>query len=271
VIDTGSQLLQALFLGILEGLTEFLPVSSTGHLIVFGSLLGFEGETEDVFKVVIQLGAILAVLIVYFQKLWKVFISIPFDENARRFTAAILLAFFPAALLGVAFHGIIKGVLFNPIVVCVALIVGGILILVAEKAVPSPRHYYVEELPYSVSLRIGLFQCLALIPGVSRSGATIIGALMMGVDRRAAAEFSFFVAIPVMLGAATLDLYKNRDIITADGLELIATGFLAAFVSALLVVKWLVGFVARHGFRPFAIYRIIIGTIGLVWFLGFAG
>lgn len=265
MIET-PQYLEALLLGVLEGLTEFIPVSSTGHLILLGSLLGFEGQTEDVFKVVIQLGAILAVVAVYFAKLWRVFVRLPFDENARRFAAAIILAFLPAAALGAAFHDVIKGVLFNPLVVCTALVVGGVLILVAERAVPSPRHYHVEEFPYSLSFRIGLFQCLALVPGVSRSGASIIGALMMGVDRRAAAEFSFFVAIPTMLGAAGYDLLKNRDILTADGVGLIAVGFAAAFLSALLVVRALVDFVGRYGFAPFAYYRIVIGTIGLVWF-----
>ncbi|MFM2044151.1 MAG: hypothetical protein RLY86_2727 [Pseudomonadota bacterium] len=270
-MSDSSQTLDAILLGVLEGLTEFIPVSSTGHLILLGELLGFRGETEDLFKVVIQLGAILAVLVVYFARLWKVLIGLPFDNGARRFAAAVLLAFLPAAILGVLFHGYIKAVLFNPVVVCAALVVGGILILIAERAVPVARHYYVEEFPVSLSLRIGLFQCLALIPGVSRSGASIIGALMMGVDRRAAAEFSFFVAIPTMLGAATYDLYKNREILTFDGVELIAIGFATAFLSALLVVRSLVAFVGKYGFTPFAWYRIVLGTIGLVFFLGFAG
>lgn len=266
-MDSASQYLNALILGVLEGLTEFIPVSSTGHLILLADLLGFTGQAEDLFKVVIQLGAILAVLVIYFGRLWRVLIGIPFDNGARRFAAAILLAFLPAAMLGLALHGFIKGVLFNPIVVCVALVVGGILILIAERAVPQPRHYYVEEFPVSLSLRIGLFQCLALIPGVSRSGASIIGALMMGVDRRAAAEFSFFVAIPTMVGAASYDLFKNREILNFDSVGLIAVGFAAAFLSALLVVKFLVNFVGKYGFTPFAWYRIVLGTVGLAFFL----
>lgn len=258
--------LQALLLGLLEGLTEFIPVSSTGHLILLGSILGFEGRTEDLFKVVIQLGAILAVVVVYFSKLWSVLIRLPTDPAARRFAAAVLLAFLPSAALGAAFHGIIKGVLFTPLVVCTALVVGGVLILVAERLVPQPRHHEVEDFPVGLSLRIGLFQCLALVPGVSRSGATIIGSLLMGVERRAAAEFSFFVAIPTMVGAAAYDLYKNRDVLTLDGIGLIAVGFVAAFLSALLVVRWLVDFVGRRGFAPFAWYRIALGLIGLAWF-----
>ncbi|WP_119679438.1 undecaprenyl-diphosphate phosphatase [Indioceanicola profundi] len=266
-MDAASQYLNAVILGVLEGLTEFIPVSSTGHLILLANLLGFEGQAEDVFKVVIQLGAVLAVLIVYFGKLWKVLVGLPFDNGARRFAAAVILAFLPAAALGATLHGFIKGVLFNPVIVCVALVVGGILILIAERAVPQPRHYYVEEFPVGLSLRIGLFQCLALIPGVSRSGASIIGALMMGVDRRAAAEFSFFVAIPTMLGAATYDIYKNRDVLTFDGVGMIAVGFAVAFLSALLVVKSLVAFVGKYGFTPFAWYRIALGTLGLAFFL----
>lgn len=266
-MQSNAQYLDALILGILEGLTEFIPVSSTGHLILLAELLGFQGQAEDLFKVVIQLGAILAVLVVYFGRLWKVLVGLPFDAGARRFAVAVVLAFLPAAMLGVALHGFIKGVLFNPIVVCVALVVGGVLILIAERAVPQPRYHYVEEFPATLSLRIGLFQCLALIPGVSRSGASIIGALMMGVDRRAAAEFSFFIAIPTMLGAATYDLYKNREILDTDSIGLIAVGFAAAFVSAIIVVKTLVNFVARYGFAPFAYYRIVIGSVGLVFFL----
>jgi undecaprenyl-diphosphatase len=260
-------LLQALLLGLLEGLTEFIPVSSTGHLIILGSLLGFEGRMEDLFKVVIQLGAILAVVVLYFSRLWGVLTRLPGDPYARRFAAGILLAFLPAAVLGALFHGIIKGVLFNPVVVCTALIVGGLLILLVEKLVPEPRHFDVEHFPFPVFLQVGLCQCLALIPGVSRSGASIIGALALGVERKAAAELSFFVAIPTMAGAAAYDLYKNREVLDTAGIELIGVGFAAAFLSALLVVRFVVGFVSRHGFAPFAWYRIILGSIGLVWFL----
>lgn len=264
--------LEALLLGIVEGLTEFLPVSSTGHLILLAEFLGFRGQEQDVFKVVIQLGAILAILVVYFAKLWRVLLGVlARDPGAWRFAAAILLAFLPAAVIGAAAHGFIKGVLFSPLVVSVALIVGGIAIIAAERMVPAPRWHAVQDFPPLLALKIGLVQCLALVPGVSRSGATILGALMMGVDRRTAAEFSFFVAIPTMLGASVYDVYKNLDVMTLDGVGLIAVGFAAAFVSALLVVRALVDFVARYGFTPFAWYRIVLGTGMLVWFGLLAG
>lgn len=262
----------AILLGLLEGLTEFIPVSSTGHLILLGEMLGFKGQAEDLFKVVIQLGAILAILVVYFNKLWDVLKGL-FGRRAEsyRFTAAILLAFLPAAVIGVFAHSYIKSVLFNPMVVSVALVVGGVIILLAEKLRPPPQHFTVEEFPARLSLSIGFVQCLAMIPGVSRSGATIIGALLMGVERKAAAEFSFFVAIPTMLGAAVYDLYKNREVLEVGNIGMIAVGFVMAFLSALLVVRWLVDFVGRHGFTPFAWYRIVIGSIMLGWLTLFAG
>lgn len=261
-----AQYLDAVILGLLEGLTEFIPVSSTGHLILMGEILGFKGQAEDVFKVVIQLGAILAILLVYFDKLFGVLKGL-FQRNGEsfRFAAAILLAFLPAAVIGAAAHSYIKSLLFNPMVVSTSLVVGGIAILVAERIVPRPQHFAVEAFPPKLSLAIGFAQCLAMIPGVSRSGATIIGALLMGVERKAAAEFSFFVAIPTMLGAATYDLYKNREVLEVGNVGLIAVGFLVAFLSALLVVRWLVNFVGRHGFAPFAWYRIVLGSIGLIW------
>ena len=261
----------AILLGLLEGLTEFIPVSSTGHLIMLGELLGFKGQAEDVFKVVIQLGAILAILLVYFSKLWGVLTGLfRGEKEAVRFTIAILLAFLPAAVIGVFAHSYIKSVLFNPTVVSVALIVGGIIILVAEKAVKTPRYFEVERFPARLSLSIGFVQCLAMVPGVSRSGATIIGSLLMGVERKTAAEFSFFLAIPTMLGAAVYDLYKNRDVLAVDSVGMIAVGFVCAFLAALLVVRWLVNFVGKHGFAPFAWYRIAIGSIMLTYLLFFA-
>lgn len=264
--------LNAVLLGLLEGLTEFIPVSSTGHLILLGEMLGFKGEAEKLFEVVIQLGAILAILLVYFQKLWGVLRGlVRGDGDSLRFVMAILLAFLPAAVIGVMAHSYIKNVLFNPTVVSVALITGGIAILVAERMVPRPQHFAVEGFSPRLSLSIGLAQCLAMIPGVSRSGASIIGALLMGVERKTAAEFSFFLAIPTMLGAATYDTYKNRAVLEFGNVGLIAVGFLVAFLSALLVVRWLVGFVGRHGFAPFAWYRIAIGSIMLVWLMVFAG
>lgn len=266
-----AQYLDAVLLGLLEGLTEFIPVSSTGHLILLGEMLGFKGQAEDLFKVVIQLGAILAILLVYFGKLWGVVRGLTQGNGeSYRFTAAILLAFLPAAVIGALAHSYIKSVLFNPTVVSVALIVGGIAILAAERLVPRPQHFAVEAFPPKLSLAIGFAQCLAMIPGVSRSGATIIGALLMGVERKAAAEFSFFVAIPTMLGAATYDLYKNRAVLEVGNIGLIAIGFAVAFLSALLVVRWLVNFVGRHGFAPFAWYRIALGAVMLTWLTFFA-
>ena len=258
------QALQAALLGVVEGLTEFIPVSSTGHLILLVDLLGFQGPPGKVFEVAIQLGAILAVCIVFFGKLWRVAVGLPTDMAARRFVSAILLAFLPAAIIGALAHGFIKSVLFSPWVVSVALIAGGVAILFIERNLPTPRHFKVESFPPSLALKIGLIQCVAMIPGVSRSGATILGAVLMGVDRRAATEFSFFVAIPTMLGATVYDLYKNRDSLTADGIGLIALGFIATFIAAALVVRFLVDFVSRHGFVPFGWYRIGLGSLMLV-------
>jgi undecaprenyl-diphosphatase len=256
--------LQVLLLGALEGLTEFIPVSSTGHLILMQEVLGFEGPPGRVFEIAIQLGAILAVVLLYFGRLWGVLLGLPRDPAARHFAIAVLLAFLPAAVVGALAHGFIKTVLFSPWVVAVSLILGGIAILLIERARPNPVIHSVEQLPLSRALAIGALQCLAMIPGVSRSGATIMGALLLGVDRRTAAEFSFFLAIPTMFGAVVYDLYKNRDTLTLDAGLIIAVGFAAAFLTALLVVRALISFVARHGFAPFAWYRIALGSVALV-------
>lgn len=256
-------LLEAILLGVVEGLTEFIPVSSTGHLILLGDLLGFEGPPGKVFEVVIQLGAILAVCVVYFRRLLHVVLALPDDPGAQRFVAAILIAFLPAAVIGALAHGFIKGVLFSPYVVSVALIAGGIAIIVIERNLPEVRFKAIERFPPLLALRIGLFQCLAMIPGVSRSGATILGALLMGVERRAAAEFSFFLAIPTMLGAVVYDLYKNRHGLSLEGGLLIAVGFVTAFVAAAVVVRSLLAFVSRYGFTPFGWYRIGVGVLML--------
>jgi undecaprenyl-diphosphatase len=255
----------AALLGLVEGLTEFLPVSSTGHLILLVDLIGFSGPPGRVFEVAIQLGAVLAICVVYFARLWGVVANLGRDPRAMRFVVAILLAFLPAALIGVALHKIIKEALFNPTVVSVALIVGGVAILVIERFLPTPRYHEVERFPATLALKIGFIQCLAMVPGVSRSGATILGALMLRVDRRTAAEFSFFLAIPTMLGATVYDLYKNWATMTMDGGLLIAVGFIVAFVSAALVVRSLVDFVSRYGFSPFGWYRIVLGSVMLVW------
>ncbi|UEM05352.1 undecaprenyl-diphosphate phosphatase [Skermanella rosea] len=259
-----STLISALVMGVVEGLTEFIPVSSTGHLILIGDLLGFQGPPGRLFEVVIQLGAILAVCVVYFQRLWHIAVTLPTSAASRRFVVAILLAFLPAVVIGVFAHGFIKSVLFSPYVVSVALIVGGIAILVIERNLPEPRHFEVEAFSPKLALGIGFVQTLAMIPGVSRSGATILGSLLMGVERRTAAEFSFFLAIPTMAGAVVYDTYKNYSTLTSDGSLVIAIGFIAAFLAGLLVVRSLVAFVSRYGFTPFGWYRIAVGAAMLV-------
>ena len=259
-----ASLLDAAFLGVLEALTEFLPVSSTGHLILLTDLMGFQGPPGRVFEVVIQLGAILAVCVVYASRLTDVAFGLPHDPGARRFVLVIALAFLPALVLGALLHEFIKSVLFSPQVVSVALVVGGIAILAIERLRPVPQIRAVEEFSPRLALGIGLAQCLAMVPGVSRSGATIMGALLLGVERKTAAEFSFFLAIPTMLGAAVFDLWQNRATLDAEGGLVIAVGFLAAFAVALFVVRWFVEFVGRHGFAPFAWYRIGLGGMLLL-------
>lgn len=256
--------LTAAFMGLVEGLTEFLPVSSTGHLILFDDLLGIDGPESKLFDIVIQLGAILAVCAVYFGRLWRVLVGLPSDPAARRFAVAVIVAFLPAAVIGVFAHSFIKSVLFSPWVVSASLIVGGLAILAIEAKHRQGTVTEVEDFSPLLALKIGFCQVLAMVPGVSRSGATILGALLLGVERRAAAEFSFFLAIPTMLGAATYDLYKSRNDLTLDGVTLIAIGFVAAFLSALVVVRMFVGFVSRRGFAPFGWYRIVVGTIMLM-------
>ena len=255
--------LEAAFLGVVEGLTEFLPVSSTGHLILLDDLLGFEGPPGKVFEIVIQLGAILAVCWVYRQRLFDVLIGLPSERGAQRFTLNVLLAFLPAAVVGVIAYPFIKSVLFSTWVVAITLVLGGIAIILIERMVPQNRHAEVEALPWRTALYIGIFQCIAMIPGVSRSGATIMGALLLGVERRTAAEFSFFLAIPTMFAATVYDLYKNRATLTFDNSLIIVVGFVLAFVSALFVVRTFIGFVGRHGFVPFAVYRIVVGAVML--------
>ncbi len=256
-------LLQAALLGLVEGLTEFIPVSSTGHLILLVDLLGFRGPPGKVFEIVIQLGAILAILAVYARTLLDIARRAPADPGARRFILAVLLGFLPAAVVGALAHDFIKEVLFSPFVVSVALIGGGVAILVIERVRPVPARSSIEAFPPALSLGIGAFQVLAMIPGVSRSGATIMGALLLGVERKTATLFSFFLAIPTMLGATAYDLLKNRHTLDAAGAGVIAVGFVVAFLAALAVVRWLVSFVGKHGFAPFAWYRIALGVVML--------
>jgi undecaprenyl-diphosphatase len=257
--------LQAAILGVVEAATEFLPVSSTGHLLLADKILGFVGPENGVFEVAIQLGAILAIVVLYFKKLWSVLVGLPTKAEAQKFTLFVLLAFFPAAIVGLAIHDFIKTVLFDPTIVCVALILGGAAILLVEQFAPKAQVHTVETMGWKKALGVGIGQCLSLIPGVSRSGATILTALSLGVDRKVATEFSFFLSIPTMFGAVGYDLFKNRHELAADShsMTLIAIGFVVAFVLALPIAKWLVGFVSKHGFAPFAYYRIVVGFLGL--------
>jgi undecaprenyl-diphosphatase len=255
--------LEAILLGVVEGLTEFIPVSSTGHLLLLGHFLGFESNGKT-FEVLIQLGAILAILSVYSAKLWRIAVALPTDRDAQRFVLGVLVAFLPAMVIGALAHGFIKDYLFNPLLVCYMLIAGG-LVLLAVDAMPLEKHYrncYVFPLP--MCAKIGLFQCLAMVPGVSRSGATIVGAMLMGADKRAAAEFSFFLAMPTMAGAFAYDLFKNYDVLTGNDALLIVLGFVSAFVVGVFVVRYLLDFVSSRGFAPFAYWRIIVGALGLV-------
>ncbi len=263
-----TAILQALLLGLLEGLTEFLPVSSTGHLILASELIGFTGEGSVAFKIAIQLGAILAVLVAYRDRFTRIAIgALRREPGAVAFVRNILLGFLPAMLVGVVAYSAIRALLESPMVVAVALIVGGFLILLIERLVKPRVPGTVEDMPWKTALGVGAVQCIAMIPGVSRSGATIMGGLLMGLDRKTAAEFSFFLAVPTMAAATVYSLYKERHLLSFDDLGLIAIGFVTAFLSALLVVRWLVGFVGRHGFAPFAWYRIALGSLALVWLL----
>lgn len=258
-----SDWLAAILLGLVEGLTEFIPVSSTGHLLLLGHFLGFESEGKT-FEIVIQLGAILAIVTVYFQRLWSLATRWPRDPRARHFIIGVLIAFLPAAVAGVLLYPIIKEVLFEtPSVICVALIVGGVLLLLLDRMKKAPKYLDVNAYPIRVYALIGLFQCLALLPGVSRSGATIAGGLLLGTDKRSAAEFTFFLALPTMGGAVAYDLFRSWNDLDFTDFGLIGVGFAVAFVTALFVVRFLLDFVSRHGFAPFAWWRIAVGTVGL--------
>ncbi|MES2665503.1 MAG: undecaprenyl-diphosphate phosphatase [Pseudomonadota bacterium] len=259
-----SQTLTAAFLGLLEGMTEFIPVSSTGHLLLAGHFLGFQSEGKT-FEVVIQLGAVLAVLTIYAAKVTRLVLGMGHDPAARRAVVTVLLAFFPAVVIGLLAYDFIKTVLFEtPMMIAVMLILGGIVLLFVDRIAPPPVHQDALALPFRKALAIGFFQCLAMIPGVSRSGATIVGALMMGVEKRAAAEFSFLLSLPTMGAAVAYDLFKNRDVLDFSALSDIAVGFGVAFVSAVLVVRWVLGYVGRNGFAVFGWWRIIVGTGALI-------
>jgi undecaprenyl-diphosphatase len=261
-----SDAIRAVILGIVEGVTEFLPVSSTGHLLLAERFfdLGEDGFWKS-FAVLIQLGAILAVLVYYFARLWKVLVGLfTGDASARRFAIGVLIAFLPAAVLGAAFGSLIKSYLFNPWVVCFALIVGGAVLLWVDQLDLKPIYHDATALPLLTYFKIGCAQCLAMIPGVSRSGATIVGAMLMRTDKLAAAEFSFFLAIPTMVGAFAYDAYKSRAELSMDHISIIAIGFAVSFVVALIVIRGFLGYVTRHGFALFAWWRVIVGTLGLI-------
>ncbi len=251
-------------LGIIEGLTEFLPVSSTAHLLLVGHFLGFDSPGR-LFEVLIQLGAILAIVVVYF---WRL-IAIARDALARkpgalRFILGVVLAAAPAAIAGVLLHEFIKTVIYeSPLLICVMLIIGGLILLWVDQLKLEPKYVSIYDYPPLLCLYIGLFQMLALIPGVSRSGATIVGSLLLGTDKRSAAEFSFFVAIPLMAGAFGYDLYKNRELVSSELGLAVGIGFAAAFILAFIVVRYALDFIHHHGFAPFAYWRIFVGAIGL--------
>jgi len=257
-------LLKALILGVVEGVTEFLPISSTGHLILVGDLLDFNTDKGKLFEIVIQCGAILAIVWEYRAKLAGVIARLPSAPQARQFVTNLLVAFVPVAVLGLLFGKAIKQVLFKPVPVAVAFIVGGLIILWAERRKHRIRVASVEEMTWADALKIGFAQTLALIPGTSRAGATIIGGLFIGLSRRAATEFSFFLAIPVLFAASGYELFKSRSTLSADDLGILSVGLAAAFASAFVCVRWLLRYISRHDFTVFAWYRIAFGIVVLV-------
>ena len=260
-----SDSIRAVILGVVEGVTEFLPVSSTGHLLLAERFFDLgEDNFWKSFAVLIQLGAILAILALYFAKLWRIALGMFSNPDDRRFVIGVLVAFLPAAVIGAAAGGFIKGYLFNPWVVCFSLIVGGAILLWVDQLDLEPVEHDATAFPLLMYLKIGFAQCLAMIPGVSRSGASIVAAMLLGADKRAAAEFSFFLAIPTMFGAFVYDLYRNRADMTADHLSIVAIGFVVSFVTAIIVVKTFLTYVTRHGFTLFAWWRVIVGTLGLI-------
>jgi undecaprenyl-diphosphatase len=258
-------IIKAVILGVVEGFTEYLPVSSTGHLLLVQHFFGFGDEGfGKTFAILIQFGAILALLSIYFIRIVGLAAGMFVDKTARRFVFGVLLAFLPAAVIGALLHDYIKRVLFNPWIVCVSLIVGGVVLMLVEILELKPRHRDVITFPMPMYLAIGICQCFAMVPGVSRSGATIVSAMLLGSDRRAAAEFSFWLAMPTMAGAFAFDLWKSRHDLSSNGALLIAIGFAVSFVFGWIVVKTFLGYVSRHGFRVFAWWRLIVGSLGLI-------
>jgi len=261
-----NDLLTIILLGIVEGVTEFIPVSSTGHLILAAELLGHDAARWAVFNVVIQLGAILAVIVLYWRTFWAVATGLLRNQpESWRFVRNVAVAFLPSAVLGLLIHRQIEAMLGNASIVAWALIAGGVAILLIERTAPQGSEKGVADISLGKAVGVGLIQCLSMIPGVSRSGATILGGLSLGIERRTAAEFSFFLAVPTMLGASTLELYKNHDDLGTAGLGGIAIGFVVSFIVALFVIRWFIGIVSRRGFAPFGWYRIAAGIAALVW------
>ncbi|MEN2494294.1 MAG: Undecaprenyl-diphosphatase [Hyphomicrobiaceae bacterium hypho_1] len=255
---------QVILLAFIEGLTEFIPVSSTGHLLLIGQFLCFSSPGKT-FEVLIQLGAILALLFVYSSKIIDLSVNFSHDSVKRRFLLNILLAFLPAVIIGIFAHSYIKSILFHqPELICISLILGGIILFIVDWMKFTPVYKDVMNFTPWLSFKIGIFQCLAMVPGVSRSGATIVGALIMGSDKRSAAEFSFFLAMPTMVGAFTYDLYKNWNVLNSDAVFSISIGLIVSFFTALIVVRYLLDYVSRRGFKLFALWRIIFGIAGLI-------
>jgi undecaprenyl-diphosphatase len=257
-------LAKAAVMGVVEGLTEFLPISSTGHLILAGSLLGFDDEKAKVFDIAIQTGAIIAVILIYWQKIRDTMVALPTQQQAQRFALNVLIAFIPAVILGLLFGKAIKAHLFTPAVVASTFILGGFVILWAERRTQvAARIHDVDQMSPWDALKVGLVQTLAMIPGTSRSGATIIGGMLLGLSRKAATDFSFYLAIPTLIGAGAYSLYKERALLSAADLPLFAVGLVLSFISAWLCVRWLLRYISTHSFTPFAWYRIAFGIVVL--------
>ena len=261
-------LVKAVIMGVVEGLTEFLPISSTGHLILAGALLGFDDAKAKVFDIAIQTGAILAVIIVYWQTIRNTIVSLPTERQAQRFALNVLIGFLPAVIVGLLLGKAIKENLFTPVVVASTFIIGGFIILWAERRPQSAaRIHAVEDMTPLDAIKVGLAQCLAMIPGTSRSGATIIGGMLLGLSRKAATDYSFYLAIPTLIGAGAYSLYKERALLSLADLPLFGTGLLFSFISAWICVRWLLRYIASHSFVPFAWYRIAFGVVvlGTAW------
>ncbi len=261
-------LIKAAIMGVVEGLTEFLPVSSTGHLILAGALLGFDDEKAKVFDIAIQTGAIFAVILVYWQKIRSTLVALPTEKKAQQFALNVLIAFIPAVVLGLLFGKAIKAHLFTPVVVATTFIIGGFIILWAEKlqknSTASVRVNDVDDMSAMDAVKVGLVQCLAMIPGTSRSGATIIGGMLLGLSRKAATDFSFFLAMPTLIGAGAYSLYKERALLSMADMPMFAVGLVFSFVSAWLCVRWLLRYISSNSFVPFAYYRIAFGIVVLI-------